>query len=482
MVVELVVVLVARGHVAERVAQLVDERDVLDRQQRPGTPPPVTHDLDSSRCSSSVSTPSETRASSSGSRSQPKTSVAVSGGHQATAKSMKSWRPSISSSNASRPRSRPRSPRTWRHIASSRVVATRGSCRLRWPCDISWRRSRPSTPRSRWMTSSRQNTRNSAALPGACWRAVRRITSAIRSDALEVGDRRLVVAGRPHAVDDLAERAQRDGGLAERGQHPLDVAHEDPAGADDQHAAALVAAAVGVEQERRAVQRDDRLAGAGAAGDRDDALAGRADRLVLLGLDRGHDGVHRPVAGPRELRHQGALADDRQVGLDAVVEQLVLDAEHPCAAAAQHPAAYDVVRGGGGGLVEHRGSRCPPVDQQRLALGVAQPDPADVARLGVALGAQVEPAEDQSLVGGVELGDAACGLEDHGVALDEAALVLEPAAAVALARQRLRRLGGVAQLDVDAVDEGLLVRDLALGEVITHCGSPDFVGPVSPLA
>ena len=33
--------------------------------------------------------------------------------------------------------------------------------------------------------------------------------------ALDVGDRRLVVAGRAHAVDDLAQRAQRDRGLAE---------------------------------------------------------------------------------------------------------------------------------------------------------------------------------------------------------------------------------------------------------------------------
>ena len=112
-----------------------------------------------------------------------------------------------------------------------------------------------------------------------------------------------------------------------RRQHPLDVAHEHAGGTDDQHAAALVAAAVAVEQERRAVQRDDRLAGAGAAGDRHDALAGRADRLVLLGLDGGDDGVHRAVAGPGELRHQRALADDRQVGLGLGVEQVVLDAD-----------------------------------------------------------------------------------------------------------------------------------------------------------
>ena len=91
--------------------------------------------------------------------------------------------------------------------------------------------------------------------------------------ALHSGDGRLVVAGRADAVDDLAERAQRDGGLAERGQHPLDVAHEDAAGSDDQHAAGLVTTAVGVEEVRRPVQRHDGLAGAGAAGDRRDALA-----------------------------------------------------------------------------------------------------------------------------------------------------------------------------------------------------------------
>ena len=299
---------------------------------------------------------------------------------------------------------------------------------------------------------------------------------------LDVGDRRLVVAGRPDAVDDLAERAQRHGGLAEGGQHPLDVAHEDPAGADHQHAAALVAAAVGVEQVRRAVQRDHGLAGAGAAGDRDDALAGRADRLVLLGLDGRDDGVHRPVAGPRELRHQRALADDRQVGLDGVGSSSSSSTPSTCAPLQRSTRRRTTSWGvGGGGLVEHRGRRRPPVDQQRLAVGVAQPDPADVARLRVALGAQVEPAEDQPLVGGVELGDAARGLEDHRVALDEATLVLEPAAVVALAGQRLRRLGGVAQLDVDAVDEGLLVGDLALGEVITHCGSPDFVRACFPV-
>ena len=83
--------------------------------------------------------------------------------------------------------------------------------------------------------------------------------------ALDVGDRRLVVTGRADAVDDLAEAAQRHGRLAEAGQHPLDVAHEDAARPDDEDAPALVATTVGVEQEGGAVQCHDGLAGAGAA-------------------------------------------------------------------------------------------------------------------------------------------------------------------------------------------------------------------------
>ena len=141
--------------------------------------------------------------------------------------------------------------------------------------------------------------------------------------------------------------------------------------------------------------------------------------------------------------------------------------------AAQHPAAYDVVRLGRGRLVEHGGRGRPPVDQQRVAVVVAQADPADVARLGVELGAQVEAAEDQALVGGVELGDPLRGLEDHGVALDEAALVAEPAAArappgPAAARPR----ADFSQLDVHPVHERLLGSDLPLDQLFATSRAP----------
>ena len=191
------------------------------------------------------------------------------------------------------------------------------------------------------MTSSRQKIRNSRGLPGACWRAVRRISSAIRAEPFTsaTAGSSWRVARTPSTTSPSERSAIAVS--PRRRQHPLDVAHEHAAGADDQHAAALVAAAVGVEQVRRAVQRDDGLAGARAAGDRDDALAGRPDRLVLLGLDGRDDRVHRPVAGAGQLGHQRALADDRQVGLGLGVEQLVLDPDDLRAGAAQHPAAYD---------------------------------------------------------------------------------------------------------------------------------------------
>ena len=92
---------------------------------------------------------------------------------------------------------------------------------------------------------------------------------------------------------------------------------------------------------------------------------------------------------------------------------------------------------------------------------VAQADPADVARVGVELGPQVETAEHQALVGGVELGDPLRGLEHHRVALDEPALVAEPAAVVTFAGQLLGGRGRLLQLDVHPVDERLLSRDLS---------------------
>ncbi len=68
---------------------------------------------------------------------------------------------------------------------------------------------------------------------------------------------------------------------------------------------------------------------------------------------------------------------------------------------------------------------------------VAQADPADVPRVGVELGPQVEAAEHQALVRSVELGDPLRGLEHHRVALDQPALVAEQPALVPFPGQQL---------------------------------------------
>ena len=95
---------------------------------------------------------------------------------------------------------------------------------------------------------------------------------------------------------------------------------------------------------------------------------------------------------------------------------------------------------------------------------VAQADAADVA--GVLAGVlEVETAEHQAFVGGIEGGDPPCRLEDHGVALDQTALVPEPRPAVTLTGQCLGGPRRHLELAVDTVDKLLLVCDLARGEV-----------------
>jgi len=235
------------------------------------------------------------------------------------------------------------------------------------------------------------------------------------------------MAGGVHAVDDLAEAAQRHVRLAEAGQHPVDVAHEDVRRPDHQHAAGLEAPPVGVQQVGGPVQRHDGLAGARATADRGDTAARRPNGLVLLLLDGRDDRVHARVTGSGQLRHQRAFSDHHHVVRGRIrVQEVVLEADHPRTAGAEHPPAYDTGRLGGRGLVEDGCCRRAPVDQQYVAVGVTEPDPSDVAGF---TGDEVEPAEHQALVRGVQGGDALGGLEDHGVALDQPALVSQPTAA-----------------------------------------------------
>ena len=113
--------------------------------------------------------------------------------------------------------------------------------------------------------------------------------------------------------EEVGEHRQLDAGLAERRQHLLDVAEEQPVGADDEHALALEREAVGVEQVGGPVQGDDRLAGAGAALHDEDAGQLGADDLVLLALDGGDDVGEAAGAAGLEGGDEGAVAGDAPV-------------------------------------------------------------------------------------------------------------------------------------------------------------------------
>ena len=180
-VVELVVVLVARP--ARRRGRSAARRAAARPRPTSVSPPPTT-----SAAAAAPRRRRRPRRPGPGTRGRAASrapSAASSGGHQATANSTNAVVDSISSSNASRPRSRPRSPRTWRHIASSsarrdpRQLPVAAALRHQLAAD----RARACRGRARSRRRARRSGSPSGA-PGACWRAVRRISSAIRAEPL----------------------------------------------------------------------------------------------------------------------------------------------------------------------------------------------------------------------------------------------------------------------------------------------------------
>ncbi len=301
---------------------------------------------------------------------------------------------------------------------------------------------------------------------------------------LDGGDLRGVDPRRGDPVDEVAEGAQRDRLLTERGQDPLDVGRVGGGGADDEDAAGLEAAPLGVEQVCRPVQRDDRLARARTAGDLGDPPGGCPDRLVLVALDRRDDVAHLPAAAAREGGDEGAVPDDDEVVGCLRDHEVVLDADDLGAAAAQHPAADDTHRVDRRRPVERGGGRGSPVDDERLVVVVAHPEPADVADLALGarpVGLEVEAAEDEPFVLLVDARAAAGRGVDERVALEEAGHLLVahvahavgPAAGEAVGLDMGRALGGLRQLGVDTVDVGLLEGDLAgrLCGGVRHAGT-----------
>ena len=224
---------------------------------------------------------------------------------------------------------------------------------------------------------------------------------------LELGDVVALVGGGVRAAHEPAKSGGHGAGLAERGQHVVDVPQERLRRADEQHPAALEEVAVLVEQERRAVQRHGGLAGAGTALDHEGAGHGRTDDRVLLGLDGGDDVAHAARAAGAERGEQRAFALERvpEPGLleRLDVENVVFDRRDDAALGGE-VAALDDARGVGGGRgVERASGGGAPVGEQGSVIRIGKADAANVERVARH---QVQASEAQPVLDGVELRDA----------------------------------------------------------------------------
>ena len=282
--------------------------------------------------------------------------------------------------------------------------------------------------------------------------------------------------GDAHVGDEVGEHDLLDARLAERWQHPLDVAQEHPVRPDDEHPLVLQREPVGVQQVGGAVQRNDRLAGPRAALDDEHAGLRRTDDLVLFGLDRGDDVAERSRAAAfegGEQRRVAAQPGARRIDLGealvvadaemAVAEQLVLDAQDGAAFDGEVAAALQAHRLTAGCPVERLGHRRAPVDDDGLGVLVGDGQPADVEALRAALGlggaegrrlfgTAVDPPEHQCGIAEVELVEPLDKGFVEGVALETG---LHRAAEVGLVevsqapRRRFRRLQAVVgEIDV----------------------------------
>ncbi len=215
------------------------------------------------------------------------------------------------------------------------------------------------------------------------------------------------------------------------------------------------------------MQRDGRLASAGATLNDEHALELRADDAILLGLDRRDDVRHAtgPLGG--ESGEQRTLALELSgVALEQRgIEDLVLDTDDAAPLGQQVAACPCTEWGRGSGLVERAGLRNTPVEQDRLLVFVAQPDPADVPVHGfVTIGFEFETAEGESLIDLTQLHDAVLVEAREGVALRASLMI----AADVEEANRIELLLRLEPQRVQSRVEGRHVVLLALQLVINH--------------
>ena len=171
---------------------------------------------------------------------------------------------------------------------------------------------------------------------------------------------------------------------------------------------------MGVQEVSDAVERDRRLAGAGAALDDQEALVGGADDAVLLGLDGRHDVTHAPVARLAQGMHEGALALQLQALGVRGVEQLVLQAGHAPVASRNVAATHDALRLSRRRLIEGTRGGGTPIHEQGSAVLVRQGQATNVARRRIH---HVEATEHEALLHALQARGHLTQVRGQGLAL-----------------------------------------------------------------
>lgn len=170
------------------------------------------------------------------------------------------------------------------------------------------------------------------------------------------------------------------------------------------------------------MQGHRRLSGAGPALHDEHTPVRGADDAVLLGLDGPHDVRHAAGAGGVHGGQQhgvavGVLVAGTERGRGLVqIQDLVVQGGDAAFARGQVSAAAEPHGGVARRQVERSGHRGAPVDEQRGArlVLVADAEPADVVVRAVA---EVDPAETEPVLHGVQRGEAVRLLGDGDVPL-----------------------------------------------------------------
>ena len=278
--------------------------------------------------------------------------------------------------------------------------------------------------------------------------------------ALDGRHRRRIAARGGDPGEELAWREEHDIGLAQAREHLFDVVQKCGRWSDDEDAVLRELVAVGVEEPRCAVQRDDGLAGARAALDDGDLGERAADDGVLVCRDGRDDVAHPALTWSLDRSSRGIGIGGGEGG---VGEDLIFDMSDGSVLGDDAAPALDAHRIHGGRLVEARGVRCPPVEQHRVSVLVAQADPADMKGLAL-IG--IESAEAQPRVSqpsGLQLMHEVLELR---LALE---LVLDGTDGGGRAKPRdslIKVHDEVREGDVCAVQEDLLVFDRAHGDFL----------------